>query len=69
MSEYFSKVQKDELNKSDEEVIETYNREDVYKELQRVKSRVKNGKNTMTDNEKERDFNAIRDLHNKLEES
>ena len=69
MSEYFDKVQDDELNKSDEEVIETYSREDVYKELQRVKSRVKNRKHTMTDNEKERDFNAIRDLHNKLEES
>lgn len=69
MSEYFSKVQDDELNKSDEEAIETYSREDVYKELQRVKSRVKNRKHTMTDNEKERDFNAICDLHNKLEES
>jgi hypothetical protein len=69
MSEYFSKVQDDELNKSDKEVIETYSREDVYKELQRVKSRVKNRKHTMTDNEKERYFNAIRDLYNKLEES
>lgn len=69
MSEYFNKVQDDELNKSDEEIIETYNREDVHEELQRVKSRVKNRKSTMTDNEKERDFNAILDLHNKLEKS
>lgn len=69
MSEYFNKVQDDELNKSDEETIEIYNREDVHEELQRVKSRVKNSKSTMTDNEKERDFNAICDLHNKLEES
>lgn len=37
MSEYFNKVQDDELNKSDEETIETYNREDVHEELQRVK--------------------------------
>lgn len=67
MSDILNKVQEDELNKSNEETIETYNREDVKEELKKVCERVKKNKPTMTDEEKERDFNAIRDLEDKLE--
>ena len=68
MSDYFNKVQDDELNKSEEQRIERSEDVDVREELEMLRKKVKNGRSKMLPEEREHYFNAIRNLHNKLED-
>lgn len=68
MSEYFNKVQDDEFNKSEEKRIERSEDVDVREELKRIREEVRRRRLKMSPEERERNFNAIRDLNNKLED-